>query len=247
MSKSVSLKLVVPDYMTIQSYAEMNSYQGQSKVGKLVHTVSALTGHEKDYIRKWDIQSLIKVANVYANIADHKQHFHPLVEWKGKLYGFASIKNANLGEYIDLELLCKDLEQNMHKVAAILYRPVTKHRFNDIVFNIKQGIKVAKNKVDNPFDWYDIEEYDNTKRKQVEEDFKDFPVHLFLGALSFFLSTGSLYLNNTAYLEKTLTKKQMKEIEKEIMESLSHNIGDGGVHYTTSLKPLYYQSLETNV
>lgn len=242
-----SLQLEVPEFMTIQKYADMNSYTGQSKVGKLVHTVAALTGEDKDYIRKWSTDSLIKVANIYAKIADHKQYFHPIVQWKGKLYGFASIKNANLGEYIDLELLCKELETNMHKVAAILYRPITKHRFKDIFFNVKQGIKVAKNKVDNPFDWYELEEYDNVKRKEVEEDFKEFPVHLFLGALSFFLSTGSLYLNNIAYLEKTLTKKQTTEIEKEILESLSQNIGDGGELYTTSLRPIYYQSLETNV
>ena len=242
-----SIELVVPDYMTIESYADMNSYEGQSKVGKLVHTVAALTGKEKEYIRKWSTESLIKVANIYAEIADHKQHFHPIINWKGKTYGFASIKNANLGEYIDLELLCKELEGNMHKVAAILYRPVVKHRFKDILFNIKQGIKVANNKVDNPFDWYEIEEYDSKKRKEVEEDFKEFPVHLFLGALSFLLSTGSLYLNNIAYLEKTLTKKQTKEIEKEIMESLSQNITDGGALYTNSLNPLYYQSLETRV
>lgn len=240
-----SLQLEVPEFMTIQKYADMNSYRGQSKVGKLVHTVSVLTGEDKDYIRKWSTDSLIKVANIYAGIADHKQHFHPIIEWKGQLYGFASIKNANLGEYIDLELLCKELEDNMHKVAAILYRPIKKHRFKDIFYNIKQGIKVANNKVDNPFDWYELEEYDSVKRKEIEEDFKEFPVHLFLGALSFFLSTGSLYLNNIAYLEKTLTKKQTKQIEKEILESLSQNIGDGGALYTTSLKPLYYQSQET--
>ena len=161
MSKSISLQLEVPEYMTVSQYSNMNSYKGQSKVGKLVHTVSALTQIEKEDVRKWSTDSLIKVANIYAGVADHKQSFHPLVEWNGKLYGFASIKNANLGEYIDLELFCKELEENMHKVAAILYRPVTKHRFNDIVFNIKQGIKVANNKVDNPFDWYEIEEYDS--------------------------------------------------------------------------------------
>jgi len=242
-----SIELTVPDFMTIESYADMNSYEGQSKVGKLVHTVAVLTGKEKEYIRKWSTESLIKVANIYAEIADHKQYFHPIIKWKGKIYGFASIKNANLGEYIDLELLCKDLEVNMHKVAAILYRPVVKHRFKDILFNVKQGVKVVNNKVDNPFDWYELEEYDSKKRKQVEEDFKEFPVHLFLGALSFFLSTGSLYLNNTAYLEKTLTKKQTKEIEKEILESLSQNITDGGVLFTNSLKPLYYQSQEIKV
>ena len=43
---------------------------------------------------------------------------------QGKLYGYSSIKKCSLGEYIDLETYCKDMENSMHKVAAILYRPI---------------------------------------------------------------------------------------------------------------------------
>lgn len=241
-----SLSLEIPEYLTIKQYSDMNSYKGQNKFGRLVHTVAALTGYSKEEVRRWDVDSLIEVSNLYADVADHKDFFHPIIEWNGKLYGYASVKKCSLGEYIDLENYAKDMENSMHKVAAILYRPVTSHKFNDILFNVKQGIKVARNKVSNVFDWYDIEEYDSSKRLKVEEEYKDFPVNLFLGGVSFFLSSASLYLNHIAYLRGQITKRTMMKAESLMMESLSLNTGDGLVRYTHSLKPMFYKLQETS-
>ena len=246
MAKTVSLKLEVPEYLTIQKYCDMNGYKGTSKFGKLVHAVSVLTGKPLSDVRQWSVESLTKVSNIYAGIADHKELFHPIIEWNGQLYGYSSIKKCSLGEYIDLETYCADMENSMHKVAAILYRPIKKHRFDDIAFSVKQGIKTAVNKVDNVFDWYEVEKYDSDKRRLVEEKFRDFPVHLFLGGLSFFLSCGNLYLNRIAYLKKEITKKTMEKLDKMTLENLSQNIGDGSVAFTNSLNPIYYQSLEAN-
>jgi len=71
------LQLTVPDYMSIEEYAAMTSYKGQSKFGRLVHTVSILTKQSKEKVRMWDLDSLNKVSNLYAEIADHKELFHP--------------------------------------------------------------------------------------------------------------------------------------------------------------------------
>lgn len=247
MSTIKSLQLEIPEYMTISQYADMTSYKGQSKFGRLVHTVASLTGQTKADVRMWSMDSLTEVSNLYAKIADHKELFHPLIEWDGVLYGYSNIKQFSLGEYIDLETLCKDLENNMHKVAAILYRPVKKHRFNSFKYALKQGVKIVQNKIVNPFDWYELDKYDSKERKLAEEKFKDFPVHLFLGAVSFFLSTASLYLNSIAFSENTITKKEMMGVETAILDLLSGNTGDGSVHYSHSLKPMYFKLLETNV
>jgi len=247
MSDTLNLQLEVPEFLSIQKYCDMNAYKGNSKFGKLVHAVATLTGETLESVRQWDVESLTKVSNIYAGIADHKQLFHPIIEWNGELYGYSSIKNCSLGEYIDLETYCADMENSMHKVAAILYRPIKKHRFTNILFSVKQGIKTVINKVDDPFDWYEVEKYDSSKRSMVEEKFKDFPVHLFLGSLSFFLSCANLYLNRIAYLKKEITKKTMEKMNKELLESLSQNTGDGSVAFTNSLNPIYYQSLETRL
>jgi hypothetical protein len=105
---------------------------------------------------------------------------------------------------------------------------------------------MVNNKVENVFDWYDIEKYDSSIRKEREESFKDFPAHIFLGALSFFLSTGSLYLNRTQYLQKMISKKEMKDTEKILLKSLSAHTGGGGGLFTTSLNPIYYQLTDRN-
>ena len=95
-----------------------------------------LTGESLASVRQWDVESLTRVSNIYADIADHKELFHPIIEWKGQLYGYSSIKKCSLGEYIDLETYSADMENSMHKVAAILYRPIKKHRFESIMFGL---------------------------------------------------------------------------------------------------------------
>ena len=119
MTDTISLQLEVPEFLSIQKYCDMNAYKGTSKFGKLVHAVSVLTGERLAAVRQWDVESLTKVSNIYAGIADHKELFHPIIEWNGELYGYSSIKKCSLGEYIDLETYCADMENSMHKVAAI--------------------------------------------------------------------------------------------------------------------------------
>ena len=245
-NKVKSLKLQIPEYLTVDNYKEINSYKGQNKFGRLCHTVHKLTGEPLKEVRHWDLESLTKVSNLYAGIADHNNFFYPIIKWRDKLYGYASIRKATLGEYIDLENYCKNLEENMHKVAAILYRPIVKNRLGNLSFVTKQGIEVVNNKADNVFDKYTIEEYDNIKRADIEDEFREFPVHLFLGAISFFLSTGSLYLNNTAFSTEKITWTEKTKNEIIIMENLLENTGDGSERFTHSLRPMHYQSLATN-
>jgi hypothetical protein len=99
---------------------------------------------------------------------------------------------------------------------------------------------MLNNKVENVFDWYEIEKYDSKKRKQREEEFKAFPAHILTGALSFFLSTGSLYLNSTPSSE-VLTKELKREMNSLTMESLLRNTTGGGGLYTNSVSPIYSQ------
>jgi hypothetical protein len=243
-NKTKNLKLQIPEYISIDKYREINSYQGQNKFGKLVYTVSKLTGEPFDEVRHWDLDSLTKVSNLYAGIADHNNFFFPIVKWKDELYGYSSIRKATLGEYIDLETYCKDLENNMHKVAAILYRPIKKHSLGKLSTITRQGIEVVNNKTEKVFDKYTVEKYESDKRLEVEDEFKKFPVHLFLGAISFFLSTGSLYLNNTAFSREKITWTEKMKNEIIIMENLLENTGDGLVRFTNSLSPTLFQSQE---
>lgn len=235
------LEITIPEYLTIDQYKSMNSYDGDSHFGRLVHTVSVLTKRPISEVRKWSLNSLTELANAFAEISDHKNEFHSIIEWNGTLYGYSPIKASSLGEYMDIETLSKDFEKNMHKVAAILYRPISVHRFKTLSFAIKQKIKMVNNAVENVFDWYDVVPYDSSERRSRENDFRDFPAHIFLGAVSFFLSSASLYSINTLYLENKISKRMMTEMMEQQLEVLSVTTGAGGGLFTTSLSPIYYQ------
>ena len=236
-----TLDIVIPDYLTVDQYRLMNNYKGDSDFGRMVHAVSSLSGQPFETVRKWPLSVLTEVANAFAEIADHKHEFHSIIEWNGKLYGYAPIRKSTLGEYIDIENLSKDLENNMHKIAAILYRPITVHRFKSFKFAVKQKIKMLSNKVENVFDWYDVEPYDNQKRKLVEEEFKDFPAHIFLGAVSFFLSTVNLYSISTLSSQRKISTRRADKMIKEQLQALSQTTGAGGGLFTHSVNPIYYK------
>ena len=242
------IQFEIPDYLTIDQYLKLIESKNESNAVKLAKTVAILSGKPYEEVRYYDIESIIEVSKLYLELADYKESFFPLIEWKGQIWGFASMKKASLGEFIDLENLCQDMNANMHKIASIIYRPVTKSRFKEIVWSIKQSIKVSKNNVSNPFDWYEIEKYDSEKSKDRHDMFKEFPAHLFLGAISFFLSIGSLYLNRTAF-SKTKDQTEMKmiaDLEKKMLESLSQSTGDGSVPFTNSQRPILHSLQETS-
>jgi len=241
MKTKKNINLTIPDYLTVEQYVKMSDYKGDSELGRLIHKVSTISGYSEQEIRHWDLESLNKVVTLYNEIADPKASFHPVLEFNGQLYGYSNIKQMSLGEYIDLEEYSKDLASNMNKVAAILYRPITKQRFGTLKFAVKQKIKMLTNDVENVFDWYDIEKYDYESMLGQAEQFKQFPAHILLGAIGFFLANASQYLIHTAYLEKRINKREMTRLMIQMERSLIQSIGDGGVLSTTSPKLTYYQ------
>ena len=248
--KTKQIEIDIPEYLTIEQYARLEKYEGDSKFEKLAHTVSSLTGYDIEEVKYWSISSLVDIINKYKESASHQNKFHAVIEWNGQLLGYSNIKQQSLAEYIDLESLTGDLQNNLHKIAAIMYRPIKKHRFGTLKFAYKQKIKMLSNDVENVFDWYELDKYDNGIRKEREEDMKGFPVHILLGALSFFLSTGTLYLNSTQYSDnnqETKTTTMVKELkEDQIITLLLQNIGAGSVLSTTSQK-LEYLTLQGTV
>jgi len=247
MGKQKTISVNVPDYLTIEQYSKLNTFKGSNAIERLIYTVSSLTGKPYEEVEYWSLDSLKNVAKLYQDLADHKEEFHSIVEWNGTLYGYANIKASTLGEYVDLENLLKDLENNMHKVAAIFYRPITEHRFDTLSFAVKQKIKTLNNNVANVFDYYDVEKYDSKERKKREQSFKEFPAHIFLGALSFFLLTASLYLNNTASSTGLMQKEMKKITEEQLLDLASMSIGHGGGLSTTSQNPTYLALQGTGV
>jgi len=244
MTETKTVQVQIPEYLTVQQYMDLQGIpETDSKLEKSLYIISTLTGIEVEELKYWDLDSIKKVNNLIEGMINPGNEFHSLLEWNGTLYGYSNIKQQSLGEYIDLENLSKDINNNLHKILAILYRPVTKHRFDTFSFQLKHHLKVVRGTgVANVFDYYDIEKYDNNTRKSREKDFLGFPVTIGLGAISFFLITGSQYLNSIVY---SGNQEKAKKMNQKILTSLIQNIGVGGGLFTHSLKPVYLQLQET--
>ena len=240
-------KLEIPEYLSIDLYQQLQNLEHLSELGKLIEAIYVFTGIDRDELKTWDITDLGRVAKDYSAI-DTEEQFYPLIKLNDKTYGYADISTMSLGEFIDLENLCKKPNKNLHEIMAVLYREVKSHKFDNFVWNVKHNVQITRKKVDNVFKWYKIKEYSSEDRVVDSNVMKEFPLPLALGALSFFLSTASLhYLNSTNSSEMPVKEKAMIGMAKKTtMEALTH-IGDGLRQYTHFPRRIYSPSLGETV
>ena len=240
-------KLEIPEYLSIDLYQQLQNLEHLSELGKLIEAIHVFTGIDRDELKTWDITDLGRVAKDYSDI-DTKEQFYPLIKLDGKTYGYADISTMSLGEFIDLENLCKKPNINLHEIMAVLYREVKSHKFDNFIWNVKHNVQITRKKVDNVFKWYKIKEYSSEDRVVDSNVMKELPVSLALGALSFFLSTASLhYLNSINSSEMPVKEKAMIGMaKKRTMEALTH-IGDGLQQYTLFPRRIYSPSLGETV
>ena len=112
-------------------------------------------------------------------------------EFEGKEYGFIpNLDNITTAEYIDADNLMKNKTQNLHRIAAVLFRPITN----------KKG------------DMYQIEEYEGSIK--YSEVMKKVDFKVIKGAMFFFaiLSQELMEISNT-YIQRE--KENLKKLIKE--------------------------------
>ena len=240
-------KLEIPEYLSIDRYQRLQNLEHLSELGKLIEAIHVFTGIDRDELKTWDITDLGRVAKDYSAI-DTQEQFYPLIKLNDKTYGYADISTMSLGEFIDLENLCKKPNVNLHEIMAVLYREVKSHKFDNFIWNVKHNVQISRNKVDNVFKWYKIKKYNSDDRVVDSNVMKELPVPLALGALSFFLSTASLhYLNSLTSLERPVAERAMMKIAKTTtMEALTH-IGGGLRQYILFPRQIYSPSLGETV
>ena len=233
------LQIKIPEYLSIGQYQEILSLQGLDGLQKSLFIITHLTDFTEDDVREWPISTIAEVSNALIDVTTRQNEFYPLIKFEDQVYGFAGISKSPFGEYLDLEGFLKDPVKNLHQIAAILYRPVTEHKFNSFSFVRKYGYNAVNNKVEDPLKWYTVEKYSNKKREQRSEMMKKFPTQLVLGALAFISATGTLYLNDTLYSQNLSqkNKKNLRDMERTILENLSQSIGGGSGLFTVLAKP----------
>ena len=202
---------------------------------------------EVEEVMKWTPTELTSTyKTLLTSFDDLEPHFYPIFELDGVLYGFKSLTSMTTGEYIDLERLAKNPVDNLEQIMAILYRPITKNRFNGIKWAFKSTYKIALGEAENLFKYYEVEEYNNKKRGEQAEQMSKLPASISLGALSFFLVLGASYSANMNL--SSLPSKQRTQMIKEMNQQMaSMNIGDGLARFIISLAHPSYLSEEKKV
>jgi len=242
----MEFKITTPDYLSINQYQQIQMYEHLSELDRMVKILSIVSDKTEDELRELPPTNLLQIySDVITRLLDIKPSFFPIFELNGVKYGFKSLAKMTLGEYVDLEMLAKKSNENLEEIIAILYRPITKEKFNSFRWALEHGVSVAKGQVEDIFKYYEIEKYDVEKRFDNAEALKEMPASFAIGALSFFLQVASLSLKSTqTSSQKNLSKQEIMKMAKEM---ISPNIGDGLQLYTSSRKVPSLTSQETKL
>jgi len=241
------MEVTLPDYLTINDYKKIVSLEHLSDVEKMIEQVSILTKIDRDEIRTWKGDSVMKIVDkIYSLINGAQPEFYPLIEFEGKTYGFASLSKMTLGEYVDLENLCKNPNDNLNEIMALLYREVTENKFDTFKWKFKSRVKLAIGKTEDLFKYYKIKPYNSSERKIDADTLGLFPVQYILGALFFFTLIKTEYLNDTQ-LSLNPQMTGMSTLARMEMKNLMLSIGGGLAQFMVLAKPMSFQSQVTNV
>jgi hypothetical protein len=238
----------IPDYFTVKHYKQFSTLKSFDEMEQKLYVITALTGESMDTVMQWPIPFVIQLyARLNELISNVQAEFFPIIEWEGKQYGYRPMHKMNLDEYIDLDMFAKNPDKHINDILAILYRPITKNRMNTGNWVANQTLKVLKGQVENGFDYYEIEKYDNSIREERSPQYDNFPASIALGALGFFLDSKLSLSKSTVYcfpqwesMMNEVTKKSSK-----IRTALARTTV-GYISSTNLLKVPFYNSLAIN-
>jgi hypothetical protein len=174
------MELTIKNYMLLSTLIE--EYKNEKELEKQI--LKHFNMMDKSVLEsKVFINSLLNDLN--KQDYEHKLTF----EFKGVKYGFIpNLNEITTAEWVDLESY-QNTSENIHRVMAILYRPITK----------KKG------------DFYSIEKYSGTEK--LSQIFMDLPVSYWKGAMFFFYNLSKELLkgiNISIKNQKETLMKQMK-------------------------------------
>ena len=230
---SKEIKITIPSEISVGDYIKFGTLDHLTTTERIIRIVSVIADRTEDEVKRWDLSDITKIYSDLSNrITDIKPTFLPIFVYNGTTYGFQPIHKMKGGEFIDLESKLEGGVTSLAEVLSILYRPITKNKLDGLEWKIKNNLKYVVGKSENLFKYYDIEEYDTSESNRRVMMFSELPIQIGLGAYSFFLSIGEIYLANSKTSLVKLSKKMKKSEKKAFLQLL--NIMDGSIHSTTS-------------
>ena len=241
------MEIKLPEYISISDYKKIVSLEHLTESEQMLARIAILTKNDINTVRGWTGDNIMNITNQITDLVNStKPEFYPLIEFNGKAYGFSTLSKMTLGEYVDIENLCKNVNENLSEVMALMYREVINNKFDTFKWKLKSRVKLALGKTEDLFKYYKIKPYDSDDRPIDADLFEEFPVKYLLGALFFFTLIKTEYLKNTLHslTQNNETTNQMMDKE---METLLLSIGAGLAQFMALAKPISFQSQETNV
>ena len=125
--------------MYIRTMKVLRSEEKVNELEKIIRILNCITDIPKKDLYGLDVKSIGKLGAHLTRFLesvpdDELKHF---IEVEGVEYGFhPKLVDMTLGEFVDLETFVENLEDNLHLILSILYRPVTekqddKYRIED--------------------------------------------------------------------------------------------------------------------
>ena len=180
------MKVFVPESLselTLERYANLMAVPENDPERGVKLLVAFLAITEKE-ARGMDLESVQRVMPYLYKLMDADQQdygLQKLIAIDGVEYGFhPNMSNITVGEFVDLEYLCKDLNANMTQFLSVVYRP----------------LKTKGNGT------YSIKSYRGVKE---HEHFKTVTMDVVMGVLNFFLHIG---LNLSSVMPKSSSPQE---------------------------------------
>jgi len=208
--------LTIRDYYEIEPFLKLDDQDSKFKI------VSGLSQAQVEELKKlkvadWNLlwATLERVIALYfsEDIGEIIDEF----EFQGTQYGLVKMDKVTVGEFADLDILVNqpNSKQNLHKILAILYRPI-----------VKRGL-FKKTIID----------YNEIDFDEQSELFKDLPLKYVRSSLSFFLLLGNHSLVSTLdSLVKEIRKSKDVPLQdkQKLLALVNVLLEDGGNLLTSS-------------
>ena len=191
------------DYLTLGQWQALAKIGGLERSKDRFEWISLISGCPTKILRKLDRHLFEKLFTLSAHLLDppSKEDFYPVIKVGGQDFGIININKLTGGEFADLDLLITDpdRDQLLHKILAILYRPLLG----------KKGATLL------------IESYDNEASAERAHLFKECPFHQVYSCANFFFEFAQVSMDRTLNSLEQRMKKEKSLLSPELLPLLS--------------------------
>tara|TARA_R100000781_G_scaffold3464_2_gene4866 strand:+ start:6415 stop:7062 length:648 start_codon:yes stop_codon:yes gene_type:complete len=184
--------------LTLEKWAEVIAINKGSNVQEAVENIRLISDIPKKLIEQLTIKDVAFILEK-ATVLQEEGKLKNKITMNGIKYGFhPNLSEISIGEYADIEqYVTNGLEENMHNIIAVLYRPIVKEDKDN----------------------YTITAYDSDKFEERAEIFKQMKAKDVNSALVFFWTLGNELLTILPQFLENLQKgleTKMQEIVPKI-------------------------------